>query len=148
MCIPLYISFNFVYDPVCVLRCTSLGIRWSYCVSLPVQVLLFIFRALLVCLLFNFNEKSYCDKTNLVLFAISVTIILVKQLQMIWDCITSFKGVNRLVNLLVYVFGRYGFHIMMVLCYQCIISGIVVVRERQEVEKGVVGIKHYGNTSI
>ena len=91
MCISLYIFFTFVYDPACVSRCTSLVIRWSYCVSLPAPVLLFIFPALLVCLLFNFIEKSYCDKTNLVLFAISVTIILVKQLQMIWDCMTSFK---------------------------------------------------------
>ena len=49
-----------------------------------------LFPALIVSFVQLF-QKSYCDKTNLVLFAISAIIILFKQLQMIWDCITSFK---------------------------------------------------------
>ena len=73
----LYVYYFSICAFLCIfllLLCTTLFVSGSVCLSF---VQLF--------------EKSYCDKTNLVVFAISVTIILFKQLQMIWDCITSFK---------------------------------------------------------
>ena len=80
---------TFVHDPICVPLCTSLWSQSRDCVSLPEPVLLSICLSLLVWP-FTFTKKWDCNKTNIVLFVVSIITILVKLLQMIWGYITGF----------------------------------------------------------
>ena len=116
---PSYIRMPFilVYDPIFVPLCTPYHF---FCPS--------------VCLCyfwpFTFIEKSDCGKINFVLYVISVVMILVKLLQVIWGYITCFVVCQSFCPSL-YIFERYAFYMIMVLCHQCFIlwePGVLVVK--------------------
>ena len=65
---------TFDYDLTFVLFCTSLWSQWSYCTSLPLPAFSSICQFLysFTVSYFTFNEKSKCDKINIVLSVISI----------------------------------------------------------------------------
>ena len=74
------------------------------CVSLLVSAIIYVWS-------FTFTEKSdcdNCDKANHVFSMISITIILVKLLQIIWCYVTSF-AMCQSVWLFIFIFKRYAF---------------------------------------
>ena len=83
------------------------------------------------CLTLHLPKKFDCDKVNLVLSVITITVVLVKLSQMIWGYI-NISLVCQSVSGFVSFFGRYAFLIIIVLFHK----NFVLVRHRVPVVAG------------
>ena len=93
------------------------------------SVLSLIYVPLLV-RIFISTERSGCEKTKFMLIMGSIIIVLVKLLQMIRYYITNFLAYQFFCQ---YLSVRYAFHMILILCHQCLIlvgPGVLVVKER------------------
>ena len=97
-----YMSFPFVYDPLCVPLRVPLLCHLSLCLSAVIFTICLIIRVHLEILLW---QGKSCR------FYISITAVLVKLLQMIWCYVTNF-AMCQSVWLFIRIFKRYTFYIM------------------------------------
>ena len=102
----------------------------SYLPEKSVNVLC-VFACTSFCLTLHLPKKFDCDKVNLVLSVITITVVLVKLSQMIWGYI-NICLVCQSVSGFVSFFGRYAFLIIIVLFHK----NFVLVRHRVPVVAG------------
>ena len=98
------------------------------CVFLP-TVNLCVSITVIFCLsvlLFTLTEKSDCEKVNHVVFMFSIATTFVKLVQMNLCYVTGFE-VCQSVWVSLYIFKRYSFHIIMVLCHTNLVISYFVI---------------------